>query len=62
MGVVIRRWVWPLLVVVAMVPVLAAALLDLMKSTKVQTVGRIWRKYWNIWIENTSTCMCIRYL
>ena len=24
-----------------------------MKSTKVQTLGRIWRKYWNIWIENT---------
>ena len=24
-----------------------------MKSTKVQTLGGIWRKYWNIWIENT---------
>ena len=25
-----------------------------MKSTKVQTLGRIWRMvYWNIWIENT---------
>ena len=25
-----------------------------MKSTKVQTLGRIWRTvYWNIWIENT---------
>ena len=26
----------------------------MMKSTKVQTLGRIWRMvYWNIWIENT---------
>ena len=26
----------------------------LMKSTKVQTLGGIWRMvYWNIWIENT---------
>ena len=25
----------------------------IMKSTKVQTLGGIWRKYWNIWIENT---------
>ena len=25
----------------------------IMKSTKVQTLGRIWRKYCNIWIENT---------
>ena len=25
-----------------------------MKSTKVQTLGEIWRMvYWNIWIENT---------
>ena len=24
-----------------------------MKSTKVQTLGGIWRKYWNILIENT---------
>ena len=25
-----------------------------MKSTKVQTLGGIWRMvYWNIWIENT---------
>ena len=24
-----------------------------MKSTKVQTLGEIWQKYWNIWIENT---------
>ena len=24
-----------------------------MKSTKVQTLGGIWRKYRNIWIENT---------
>ena len=24
-----------------------------MKSTKVQTLGGIWRKYWIIWIENT---------
>ena len=24
-----------------------------MKSTKVQTLGGIWHKYWNIWIENT---------
>ena len=31
----------------------------LMKSTKVQTLGRIWRKYWNIWIENTFSCICI---
>ena len=23
------------------------------KTTKVQTLGGIWRKYWNIWIENT---------
>ena len=25
----------------------------LMKSTKVQTLRKIWQKYWNIWIENT---------
>ena len=26
----------------------------IMKSTKVQTLGGIWRMvYWNIWIENT---------
>ena len=25
----------------------------IMKSTKVKTLGGIWRKYWNIWIENT---------
>ena len=31
-----------------------------MKSTKVQTLGRIWRKYWNIWIENNFSCICIR--
>ena len=24
-----------------------------MKSTKVQTLGGIWQKYWNIWFENT---------
>ena len=24
-----------------------------MKSTKLQTLGRIWRDYWNILIENT---------
>ena len=31
-----------------------------MKSTKVQTLGGIWRKYWNIWIENTFARICIR--
>ena len=31
-----------------------------MKSTKVQTLGAIWLKYWNIWIENTFACICIR--
>ena len=31
----------------------------LMKSTKVQTLGGIWRKYWNIWIENNFSCICI---
>ena len=30
-----------------------------MKSTKVQTLGRIWLKYWNIWIENTFACISI---
>ena len=29
-----------------------------MKSTKVQTLGGIWPKYWNIWIENTLACIC----
>ena len=24
-----------------------------MKSTEVHTLGRIWLKFWNIWIENT---------
>ena len=33
---------------------------DLMKSTKVQTLGGIWRKYWYIWIENNFSCICIR--
>ena len=28
-----------------------------MKSTKVQTLGRIWHIYWNIWIENTVACI-----
>ena len=27
-----------------------------MKSTKVQALDGIWRKYWNIWIENTFAC------
>ena len=31
-----------------------------MKSTKVQTLGGIWRKYWNIWIENNFSCIRIR--
>ena len=31
-----------------------------MKSTKVQTLSGIWLKYWNIWIENTLACICIR--
>ena len=31
-----------------------------MKSTKVQTLGGIWCKYWNIWIENTFACIRIR--
>ena len=30
----------------------------IMKSTKVQTLGGIWQKYWNIWIENTFACIC----
>ena len=30
-----------------------------MKSTKVQTLGGIWWKYWNIWIENTFACIRI---
>ena len=30
-----------------------------MKSTKVQTLGGIWWKYWNIWIENTVGCIRI---
>ena len=30
---------------------------NIMKSTKVQTLGGIWRKYWNIWIENTFACI-----
>ena len=32
---------------------------DRMKSTKVQTLGKIWWKYWNIWIENTFACIRI---
>ena len=32
---------------------------SIMKSTKVQTLGRICWKYWNIWIENTFACICI---
>ena len=31
----------------------------IMKSTKVQTLGGIWWKYWNIWIENTFACIRI---
>ena len=30
-----------------------------MKSTKVQTLGGIWWKYWNIWIETTFACIRI---
>ena len=30
-----------------------ASLINKMKSTKAQTLGAIWLKYWNIWIENT---------
>ena len=30
-----------------------------MKSTKVQTLGGIWWKCWNIWIENTFACIRI---
>ena len=31
----------------------------IMKSTKVQTLGGIWWKCWNIWIENTFACIRI---
>ena len=31
-----------------------------MKSTKVQILGGIWQKYWNISIENNFSCICIR--
>ena len=34
-------------------------LIIIMKSTKVQTLGGIWWKYWNIWIENTFACIRI---
>ena len=33
---------------------IAQVFINTMKSTKVQTLRRIWRMvYWNIWIENT---------
>ena len=33
-----------------------------MKNTKVQTLGRIWWKCWNILIENTFACIRIKVL
>ena len=38
---------------------LLAVTIIMMKSTKVQTLGGIWRKYW---IENTFACICITHL
>ena len=46
--------------IIVIIIIIIIIIIIVMKSTKVQTLGGIWRKYWNIWIENNFSCICIR--